>query len=248
MNISKVNHLSGAVNKVMLSILSMLSILLLALVLPVFSTFIVFISGLGSIFLDEVHTIEQLNMNLGFNFTTSIVSVFLMLPLLQYYLSTKNKESIVNRLALKSITLTRLIMTLLAVLTFSLFEYFIFSMGIVETPSFMLDFLESIDTGLEITLLILTVGIVGPFIEEIIFRGIAFYKLEQISLNPIIIIVITSLAFTLIHSQYQQTEVFILLFLSSCLLGSIRYVSGNLWYCIFGHMVMNIIVVAESFL
>lgn len=248
MNISKVNHLSGAVNKVMLSILSMLSILLLALVLPIFSTFIVFISGLGSIFLDEVHTIEQLNMNLGFNFTTSIVSVFLMLPLLQYYLSTKNKARIVNRLALKSITLTRLIMTLLAVLTFSLFEYFIFSMGIVETPSFMLDFLESIDTGLEITLLILTVGIVGPFFEEIIFRGIAFYKLEQISLNPITTIVITSLAFTLIHSQYQQTEVFILLFLSSCLLGTIRYVSGNLWYCIFGHMVMNIIVVAESFL
>jgi membrane protease YdiL (CAAX protease family) len=248
MTISKVNNASAALNKMMLSVLSMLSILLLALALPISSTFIVFISGLGSIFLDDVHTIEQLSMNLGFNFTTSIVSVFLMLPLLQYYLSAKNKENIVNRLALKSITLTRLIMTLLAVLTFSLFEYFIFRLGIFETPSFMLDFLESIDTGLEITLLILTVGIVGPFFEEIIFRGIAFYKLEQISLNPTFIILITSLAFTLIHSQYEQIEVFILLFLSSCLLGLIRYVSGNLWYCIFGHMVMNIIVVAENFL
>jgi membrane protease YdiL (CAAX protease family) len=217
MSISKVNNASAALNKMMLSVLSMLSILLLALALPIFSTFIVFISGLGSIFLDDVHTIEQLSTNLGFNFTTSIVSVLLMLPLLQYYLSAKNKENIVNRLALRSITLTRLIMTLLAVLTFSLFEYFIFRMGIFETPSFMLDFLESIDTGLEITLLILTVGIVGPFFEEIIFRGIAFYKLEQISLNPTFIILITSLAFTLIHSQYEQIEVFILLFLSSCL-------------------------------
>ena len=112
----------------------------------------------------------------------------------------------------------------------------------------MLGFLGSIDTGLEIALLLLTVGIIGPFFEEIIFRGIAFYKLEQISLNPTIIIVITSIVFTLVHSQYEQPVVFILIFFSSCLLGLIRHLSGNLWYCILAHMVMNIIAVAENFL
>lgn len=238
MSISRATNVSTAL------IDAILWILLLVVLLPLFSAFIVFISGLASLLLDGVHTIEQLETDLGFTLTTSIISAILVIPLLKYSLSAKSKERVISKLALKPITLTPLIITLLVVLTYLLCEFFLFGIGFIETPSYILDIKAQIETEFEIALLFLVVGVMAPFFEEVIFRGIAFYKLEQVSLNPIITIVVTSIVFTLVHSQYEQTEVFILIFFYSCLLGLIRHLSGNLWYCIIGHMVMNITAIA----
>lgn len=218
---------------------STLWLLLFIVVLPLISSFIFFISGLGYIFLDNESTFGQILDNLSYNLITSIISIMLLLPFIKHSLCAKNKSSIYSRLALKKISFYPLIISLVLVLILSLLEYLLFSFGIIEPSSFMEELMAPIDTILEAILLFFTIALIAPIFEEIIFRGIFFYQLEQTSLSPSSIIIITSIIFTIVHVQYDQIEVYILVFISSCLLGGIRQLTGNLWYCIIGHITMN---------
>ncbi|MDO6506066.1 type II CAAX endopeptidase family protein [Colwellia sp. 4_MG-2023] len=227
---------------------TLLWFLFLVLGLPFISGLIIFLSGFFGLFLDDISTFEELDTNLGFNASISIVSIVLLLLSLKYALPPNNQKSIYSRLALKPLVFIKLIPILLVVFTYSVLECSLFYLGIIETPVFIIDFMAQIDSVMKVVLLFFVVGIIGPIFEEIVFRGFLFYKLKHVSLNPALIIVITSIFFTLIHNQYENIEVLCLIFISSCLLGGIRQLTGNLWYSILGHIVMNFTALIFDFL
>ncbi|MFF0828894.1 CPBP family intramembrane glutamic endopeptidase [Brevibacillus sp. NPDC003359] len=82
----------------------------------------------------------------------------------------------------------------------------------------------------------LTVTITPAITEEIMFRGVLQTFLEQ-KYRPIFAVVITALIFVLFHFDLAKS---LSLFASGILLGSIRYVTRNLWVCIVVHAGLNL--------
>ena len=87
-----------------------------------------------------------------------------------------------------------------------------------------------------IILAILGVGIIGPIIEEIIFRGLIFNELKNVMPVPVVIIV-QGVLFGIYHFNLIQ---FIYATLIGIMLGAIYVLTKNLWIPIFIHMVNNI--------
>lgn len=84
--------------------------------------------------------------------------------------------------------------------------------------------------------LFLTVGVLAPIAEEIIFRGLIFRRMRD-ELKPVTAIILSSLAFGLYHGNMVQ-------FLYASLLGSLLAViyhrTGTLWTSILAHMAANL--------
>ena len=90
-----------------------------------------------------------------------------------------------------------------------------------------------------IVLAILGVGIIGPIIEEIIFRGLIFKELKNVMPVPAVIIV-QGVLFGIYHFNLIQ---FIYATFIGIMLGAIYVLTKNLWVPIFIHMVNNICAV-----
>lgn len=126
-----------------------------------------------------------------------------------------------------------------------LLEQWLFGLMEVALPDFMLEVKAQISSPLDKIMLFLAVVFIGPIFEEVVFRGVAFYRLKQNPLGASGAIIIPSIVFTMIHGQYDQVEIYISLFVFSCLMGLIRHLSGNLWYCIIVHMLCNLLALGE---
>ncbi|QNO14314.1 CPBP family intramembrane metalloprotease [Alkalicella caledoniensis] len=84
-------------------------------------------------------------------------------------------------------------------------------------------------------MLLISVGIFGPFIEEVIFRGIIFDELNQMSSTKVAL-VIQSFLFALIHFNPIQS---IPAFFVGLLLGTIIIWTGSIWSGIIVHASIN---------
>lgn len=84
----------------------------------------------------------------------------------------------------------------------------------------------------------LTVCVLAPIFEEILFRGILFRGMLQYGMNPIFAILISSILFGIAHMNPWQ-------FLGAGVLGAIfafiYYRTKSLWICIFLHALNNTI-------
>ena len=87
-----------------------------------------------------------------------------------------------------------------------------------------------------VILAILGVGIIGPIIEEMIFRGLIFNELKNVMPVPVVIIV-QGVLFGIYHFNLIQ---FIYATLIGIMLGAIYALTKNIWIPIFIHMVNNI--------
>ncbi len=88
----------------------------------------------------------------------------------------------------------------------------------------------------EITLVLILCVIFGPFVEELMFRGILL-KMFGAAVGVIFSIVITSLLFAVSHGNLSQAWYTLILGL---LLGVVRYKSTSLWSAIALHTAFNI--------
>ncbi|WP_262501227.1 CPBP family intramembrane glutamic endopeptidase [Pseudoalteromonas sp. FUC4] len=138
-----------------------------------------------------------------------------------------------------------LIITVLLTAAYVLLEQGFFGFMEVAVPDFTLEIKAQTNSLLDKILLLLAVVFIGPIYEEVVFRGVAFYRLKKTALGAIGAIIIPSIVFTLIHGQYDQVEIFISVFVFSCLMGLLRHLSGNLWYCIIAHMICNLLVLGD---
>lgn len=120
-------------------------------------------------------------------------------------------------------------------LVFLSFWWAVNSIFDIEPPEIMLNIMQTTDY---IWLLVLSICIVAPIFEELVFRGFIFARLQRSLLGKSGALILTSLIFTLIHSQYQGIELFAL-FTFAILLGLIRIKTNNIKYCILIHALNN---------
>ena len=102
------------------------------------------------------------------------------------------------------------------------------------------------DNYLNTVLGILVICIVAPILEEFIFRGVLFRLFLDWKIHGLITVILTSLAFTFIHSQYGTVEL-LYVFLLGCMMGVARWKTDSLKLCIFMHFVNNVNGIVDLF-
>ncbi|SEC21540.1 CPBP family intramembrane glutamic endopeptidase [Bradyrhizobium erythrophlei] len=88
--------------------------------------------------------------------------------------------------------------------------------------------------------LLIAVCIAVPIMEEFIFRGFTFRGWSESFLGPTGAIVLTSIAWAMIHTQYDWFGRF-WIFVSGLALGHFRWRSNSTWLTAIAHSAMNIV-------
>ena len=90
--------------------------------------------------------------------------------------------------------------------------------------------------------LILTVAVIAPIYEEVIFRGILLKGMAN-KINPTLAIIVSALFFALVHMNIPQG---INAFLLGVIIGAIYLNTGSIYLCIFAHFVNNSVGITIS--
>lgn len=143
-------------------------------------------------------------------------------------------------LAIKPITAKTLGLSFLIAFAISLVEGQAFDFINIPELETTTTLRESVENWGHVVLVVVSIGILAPVLEEIIFRGVIYRRLEKSRLGARGAIIITSVVFTLIHFHYAW-QVLLVLLPGSFVLGLVRYKTGNLNYCIAIHCLGNIL-------
>ena len=87
--------------------------------------------------------------------------------------------------------------------------------------------------------------VAAPLVEELMFRGFLLPGLANSFLGNIGAVVVSSAAWTLLHSQYGVFELS-MVFIFGLILGYARIYSGSLWLPIALHLINNLIAVSAA--
>lgn len=96
--------------------------------------------------------------------------------------------------------------------------------------------LESLATGQELVLAFLLLVIIGPFIEELVFRGYLYGKMRRTRAPWWLAVLATSLLFGAVHLQWNVALDTFVLSIVMCLT---REVTGSIWPSVLIHMFKN---------
>jgi len=91
-------------------------------------------------------------------------------------------------------------------------------------------------------ILILTVAVIAPIYEEVIFRGILLKGMAN-KINPTLALIVSALFFALVHMNIPQG---INAFLLGLIIGLIYLDTGSIYLCIFAHFVNNSVGITIS--
>ena len=218
------------------------------LIIPVITHFLAAAGALVASSASDIALAESWTQSVSYFALTSAIGAALLLATVKYSLNTRLLSVAGERLALKGIRFKPLTGILVATVLFSGLKRLSFEFWEMSAPAFITNVVEQLTSASNIALLFLTVVIIAPVSEEVIFRGVAFYRLKKTRLGVTGAIIIPSVLFSLIHLQYEQPIIFVILFLAAVMFGAIRHITGNLWYCIISHMLMNLIVFIQCVL
>ena len=96
-------------------------------------------------------------------------------------------------------------------------------------------------------LLFVAVVVVAPFIEEMYFRGFLLEGLRRSRLGTAGAIILTSLAWSALHVQYDVFIV-VVIFIQGIVLGVVRVKTGSIWSVIMMHTCFNFVATIETVL
>lgn len=173
----------------------------------------------------------------------AIVSGILTTGIIWIFIKAKKGLSFKEYLAFKTPAGKQVVLWLGIALGFFLFLELIATTSDGFSTSFMSDVYSTTSNLLP---LYLGVGVIGPIFEEIFFRGFLFAGIERGIKNENSgqwAVLITSIIFTIIHTQYDW-QVLMLLFPLGLMLGYSRLYSKSLWVPIILHMANNIASIA----
>jgi membrane protease YdiL (CAAX protease family) len=185
---------------------------------------------------------EAIDANFSSVFTLlmmALVAPILTIPLLNAATQANNWHERFDFWALQSITTKRLFTWTGLGLIFWVVSTFIGEWLNIPVEQFMLDVKEASDSVTVISLVVITICIVVPITEELVFRGWLYSKITQTKLGNIGALILSSIIFTIIHSQYDNTITFLMIFLLGLLLAFVRYRTNNISYSIAIHMIFN---------
>jgi len=95
--------------------------------------------------------------------------------------------------------------------------------------------------------LLLSACVLGPLIEEVMYRGWLYQRLLNKQVNEYLVIVLTSMLFAVIHAQYEHSLTFFAIFSYGCFLAVVRSKTRNLSYSIVLHMLYNTALLVHLF-
>lgn len=141
-------------------------------------------------------------------------------------------------LAIKPINFKTLAFWLSVTLVVALAERAVMHFLQIPTSEAMLNIKANVDHAGHMLLVVCTVVVLAPIYEELVFRGMAYHRIENSRLGTVGAIIIPTLVFNLMHLQYSWLLLVVLL-PGSFLLAFARYKTANVNYCIAMHMLFN---------
>lgn len=194
----------------------------------------------------EFNDLESLLLRPEIMLLGMIITVIISIPLIRKATRVSEDTFPFHFLAIKPIEQATLKKTLvLGVLYYCLMSTFMHLVNI-DTPQYMLDAKFQVNSSLDLAIHIISICIMAPIFEELIFRGLAFSRLQYSKAGPIGAIIVTSIFFTIIHIQYELM-ILVFLFPTALLYGFIRYKTDNVTYCIALHILCNSLSTFELF-
>jgi membrane protease YdiL (CAAX protease family) len=95
-----------------------------------------------------------------------------------------------------------------------------------------------------LTVYIIGLCIAAPIAEEFVFRGFVLLGWSQSFLGPIGAVVLSSLIWAAMHTQYNLFYMF-WIFSFGILLGTLRLRNGSTWLTVILHAAHNLIAIAQ---
>jgi len=123
-------------------------------------------------------------------------------------------------------------------------DYLMEIFNIVKIPDAMLNI--TYPNEFSKWLLVLGVGVMAPILEEVIFRGFLLKEFSYTFLGTTGAVVLTSLIWALIHSQYDLVYLGII-FITGLLFGLARVMSHSLLVPIAMHILFNVSAAIELY-
>jgi membrane protease YdiL (CAAX protease family) len=99
--------------------------------------------------------------------------------------------------------------------------------------------------GAIIALRILAIGFLGPIAEELVMRGIVFFRISRTRVGPWGAIVICAVVWAAMHVQYDWRTI-TMIFFDGLLLGLARYRSRSTYVPMLMHVAANLFSIVQS--
>lgn len=125
------------------------------------------------------------------------------------------------------------------------FDVLTYATGRDVVPTFMLESYKTARASGSLVLFFLAVVIIGPVTEEIVFRGFLFRGLNASFLGLAGTLIVTSVAWALMHVQYDWL-IIVQIFLIGLLLGWLRWASGSTLLTITLHVLANFVATIQA--
>jgi membrane protease YdiL (CAAX protease family) len=125
------------------------------------------------------------------------------------------------------------------------FDVLTYAIGGDVVPTFMFESYKTAQASGSLVLFCIAVVIIGPVTEEIVFRGFLFRGLNASFLGVAGTLLVTSVAWALMHVQYDAL-IIAQIFLIGLLLGWLRWASGSTLLTISLHVMANLVATIEA--
>lgn len=176
----------------------------------------------------------------------AIGSTLIVVPFVLGMAKLKKGSNLKSYFALNPVSLKVLGFWLLIAIALLLFQaLFMWLMGLQQIPDSMMNIVYPSEFSK--WLLVLGVAFFAPVLEEVIFRGFLLKGLANSVLGVYGAILLTSLVWAVIHSQYDWVYLF-LIFLTGLVLGYARIKTNSLFVPIMMHVVFNLVAAIQLYL
>jgi uncharacterized protein len=125
------------------------------------------------------------------------------------------------------------------------FDVLTYATGGDVVPTFMFESYKTAQASGSLVLFCIAVVVIGPVTEEIVFRGFLFRGLNASFLGVAGTLLVTSVAWALMHVQYDAL-IIAQIFLIGLLLGWLRWASGSTLLTISLHVMANLVATIEA--
>lgn len=171
--------------------------------------------------------------------TLMLLSPLPTIPLLIKATEGKKGAKYMDFWSVKHVNNEVLVKWLLAGLVFWLVLSLLDQLISLPIEPFMLEIKAANDSLTMTILIIMTICLVAPVIEELVFRGWLYSKLAQTKLGNIGALMLSAMLFTAVHTQYEHSVTLVMIFFLGLFLGYVRYKSNNISYSIAIHILFN---------
>ncbi|MGH4126060.1 MAG: lysostaphin resistance A-like protein [Clostridium sp.] len=207
-----------------------------------------FLVMLLSVLLELLGQIPIVIMNLFFrqssniapyiNFVAGVlVKYFVIIILLNWY----SKDSC-EKLRKRNLNIKKFIYVALIIIGFRLAydNSLIYLVNKIPMPDFINKSFE--DLAISPVVLVLSIAVIAPIYEEIVFRGILLKGMSS-KINPKLALIVSALFFALVHLNIPQG---INAFLLGLIIGAIYLNTESIYLCIFAHFINNSVGITIS--